>query len=202
MERLDTFEVEIMDDPYSFLLNLRAETEMQRDADLREDTEHTAVQHAPQLCLRLYSVRANGEKYVAERSGLNQWNAGGRRRNPNEIYIPYQKADRDRCPDFFPPRDTVFSLKLPDGTIIPAKVCQEADVNNPLIGKAIMSNPNKMLGKWLLRNVFELPEGTVVTYDMLEMFGIDSVIFTKNDYLDYSVDFSEIGTYEEFYKNL
>ena len=34
---------------------------------------------------------------------------------------------------------------------------------------------------------------------MLEKFGVDSVVFTKNSDGDYSVDFSEIGTYEEFY---
>ena len=62
-----------------------------------------------------------------------------------------------------------------------------------------MSNPNKVLGKWLIRDVFELQEETVVTYEMLEKFGIDSVVFTKNKELDYSVDFAEIGTYEEFY---
>lgn len=69
-----------------------------------------------------------------------------------------------------------------------------------MLGKAIMSNPNKILGKWLLRDVFELPENTIVTYDMLEKFGVDSVIFTKNFEGDYSVDFSEIGTYEAFYE--
>ena len=62
-----------------------------------------------------------------------------------------------------------------------------------------MSNPNKVLGKWLLRDVFEVEEGTVITYEMLEMFGVDSVIFTRNDELDYSIDFAEIGTYEKIY---
>ena len=62
-----------------------------------------------------------------------------------------------------------------------------------------MSNPNKILGEWLLRKVFELEEGTLVTYEMLQRFGIDSVIFTKHGDLEYSVDFSEIGTYEVFY---
>ena len=139
------------------------------------------------------------EKFVAAKSGLNQWNAGGRARDVNEIYIPYNAPDRNRCLDFFPPRDTPFTLHLPDGTEISAKVCQEADKTNPKLGKAIMSNPNKVLGKWLLRDVFELPEKTVVTYEMLEKFGVDSVVFTKNSDGDYSVDFSEIGTYEEFY---
>ena len=51
----------------------------------------------------------------------------------------------------------------------------------------------------MLRNVFELPEGTLVTYDMLQRFGVDSVVFTKHGDLEYSVDFSELGTYEKFY---
>ena len=42
-------------------------------------------------------------------------------------------------------------------------------------------------------------EGTVITYEMLEKFGVDSVILTKNGELDYSIDFAEIGTYEKFY---
>ena len=63
-----------------------------------------------------------------------------------------------------------------------------------------MSKPNNLLGKWLLRDVFELPEGTIVTYEMLERLGIDSVIFTKHSDTEFSVEFSEIGTYEEFYE--
>ncbi len=62
-----------------------------------------------------------------------------------------------------------------------------------------MSNPNKALGKWLLRDVFELEEGTLITYEMLKEFNIDSVIFTRLDNLKYSVDFCELGTYEKFY---
>ncbi len=130
-------------------------------------------------------------KFVAEKSGLNQWNAGGRARNPNEVYIPYPAEDRSKTVGFFPPRDQNFDLLLPDGTEISAKVCQDD-------GKAIMSNPNKVLGEWLLRTVFELPEGTVLTYEMLEKFGVDSVIFTKLGDGKYKIDFSEIGTYEEF----
>ena len=62
-----------------------------------------------------------------------------------------------------------------------------------------MSNPNKILGKWLLRNVFELPERTLLTYHMLEIFDVDCVIFTKHGDLDYSIDFAKAGTYEAFY---
>lgn len=184
LEQLDCFDVKIQENPYQWLLKLNDENNV-------VDAIKLDVAHKPQLCLRLYSVKREGN-VVEPKSGLNHWNAAGRQRNPNEIYIPYPKADRNRAPDFFPPRNTPFTLHLPDGTCISAKVCQ-AD------NKAIMSNPNGLLGKWLLRDVFELPENTLVTYQMLEKFGIDSVIFTKNADLDYSIEFSELGTYEKFY---
>ena len=34
---------------------------------------------------------------------------------------------------------------------------------------------------------------------MAELFGVDSVIFTRNADLDYSINFAELGTYEKFY---
>jgi len=208
LEMLDSFEVGIMDDPYLFLMTLNqrvSEVVLPMDyvgyqGDVLETKRLVRDINKPMLCLPLYSRKGpDKEKFVAEKSGLNQWNAAGRVRDVNEIYIPYQSIDRQRDLTFFPPRDTSFTLHLPDGTEISAKVCQEADKNNPLIGKSIMSNPNKVLGKWLLRDVFELEEGTVITYEMLELFGVDSVIFTKNGELDYSIDFAEIGTYEKFY---
>lgn len=87
------------------------------------------------ITLPLFSSRNGG--YVPERSGLNQWNALGRPRNFDEIYIPYNKTFRDASVDFFPPRDTPFDLKLPNDEQLSAKICQEE-------GKAIMSNPNKI----------------------------------------------------------
>ncbi len=212
LELLDSFEVGIMDNPYMYLLSLTQQNPSDRlpidlvsqQGEMIESSQTSAKKRIvtkPMLCLPLYSRRGpDKEKFVAEKSGLNQWNAAGRVRDADEIYIPYQAVDRQRDLTFFPPRDTSFTLHLPDGTRISAKVCQEADKNNSLIGKAIMSNPNKVLGKWLLRDVFELDEGTVITYEMLEMFGVDSVIFTKNEELDYSIDFAEIGTYEQFYE--
>lgn len=129
------------------------------------------------------------------------------KRNPNEFYIPYPAEDRIRK-DFFPPRGTNFDLRLPNGKWISAKVCQSTHpklskdkinvlskekrilyYKNQSQGKAIMSNPNSELGKWLLRDVLELPYGTKVTYDMLQVFNVDSVMFTKLDELKYTIDF-------------
>ena len=190
LELLDNFNVEIMDDPYTCLMNLMPGVSAETVAEYTVPLP--VVPKANQVCLRLYSTKSDGTKFVAEKSGLNQWNAGGRKRHPDEVYIPYPAEDRERSRGFFPDRDTVFDLKMPDGTVIPAKVCQQDN-------KAIMSNPNKILGEWLLRKVFELPEGTLVTYEMLQRFGIDSVVFTKHGELSYSVDFAEIGTYEQFH---
>ncbi len=186
MVLLDSFNVDILDDPYSYLMGL-ADNLPQLNVSVQ-----TPIDTTNKACLRLYSTKSNGEKYVFEKSGLNQWNARGRVRDPNEIYIPFPSEDRARNIGFFPPREQPFDLLLPDGTSISAKICQ-AD------GKAIMSNPNKVLGEWLLRKVFELSEGTILTYEMLEVFGIDCVIFTKVGELQYTIDFAELGTYEKFY---
>lgn len=210
MKLMDTFDVEILGDPFETLKAL--------DQPLLEQAEETENVAYPRLCLRLYAVKPDGTKYVPDKSGLNQWNAGGRQRNANELYIPYLREDRERDLGFFPPRDTSFTLILPDGTELSAKVCQRAykkiseecydeltDEEKALedqksqIGKSIMSNPNKALGKWLLREVFELPERTLVTYDMLRIFGIDSVMFTKIGDKRYQIDFCDLGTYERMY---
>ena len=229
MELLDEIDVEIIDDPFELLSTIMS-TAQTSITDIPTDSETKlpsskeiieVVQNSftpkQQLCLRLYSTKADGTKFVAPKSGLNQWNGertqyktdsitgkkikmGSKKRNPNELYIPYPSDDRERGA-FFPPRDTSFDLLLPDGQWISAKVCQEASKNPELQheGKAIMSNPNKVLGKWLLRDVFELPEDTVITYEMLQVFGIDSVMFTKLSDLKYSIDFCALGTYETFY---
>lgn len=201
MTPLDSFEVQIMDDPYSFLMRLMdGDTDAESVATVKEMIQYTEPVDLPRVCLRLYTFTKKHGKTVAKQSGLNQWNGyrknsktGKRKkRDINELYIPYPAEDRRRNEGFFPARGEAFQLTLPNGMIIPAKICQDD-------GKAIMSNPNNLLGKWLLRDVFELPENTIVTYEMLERFGIDSVIFTKHGDTEFSVEFSEIGTYEEFY---
>lgn len=211
MELLDKFNVDIADDPYALLENLQAE-------NVAVPTVSKMAPLKNQLCLRLYSVKADGTKFIPDKSGLNQWNGvrtsykkdsqgktvldangnkiltGIKPRNPNELYIPYPAKDRERK-DFFPSRNTPFQLMLPDGKCISAKVCQ-------MDGKAIMSNPNDELGKWLLRKVFGLKIGTKVTYSMLKTFGIDCVVFTKLSEKKYSIDFGPLGTYEKFYNEM
>ena len=132
-------------------------------------------------------------RQVFERSGLNQWNADGRKRNLNEVYIPNPAKAQRKRPNFFPKKDTPFILHFPDGNQMTVKICQE---NN----KALMSSKNAELGKWLLRDVLQLKEGTLVTRQLLDEIGIDAVEITKQNG-QYYIDFKHLGSYEEFLEN-
>lgn len=119
------------------------------------------------VILPLYSTRLKGE--VPPKSGLNQWNADGRPRNANEVYIPIPLKIHHIYPDFFPKKEEPFELQLPDGKKLSAKICQQG-------GKALMSNPNSDLGEWLLRKVLKKKEGSLVTKFDLDTFGFDSIM--------------------------
>ena len=149
------------------------------------------------LCLKLYSYNSKKGCFVPQKSGLNQWNASGRKRNPNEVYIPFPKKDRIRKENinFFPSRNEYFKLILPNNKEITAKVCQDD-------GKAIMSNPNKALGKWLLRDVLELKEQELIDYETLVKKGFDAVIFEKIDDKVYRIDFTDSSVYDEMYNKV
>lgn len=87
----------------------------------------------------LYSFD-KGAKAVFPKSGLNIWNAGGRKRDADEVYIPYPSNLREVFENFFTNRDTPFNVKFPDGNTISMKVSKDN-------GMDLTSNPNKALGK-------------------------------------------------------
>jgi hypothetical protein len=130
-------------------------------------------------------------KIVSEKSGLNQWNASGRIRHPDEIYIPIPIKVHKYSSTFFPSRDKIFNLYLPNGEVLNVKVCQDN-------GKALMSNPNKALGKWLLRDVLKLKEGELLTYEKLQIIGIDSIRIDKMNDEDFKINFVSFGSFEEY----
>ena len=175
--------VQIIKDPYNILLSrlLAYDTDVKKDGYIIK--KHQSV------ILPLFSDR--GGRKVPQKSGLNQWHAAGRPRSYNEVYIPIPKWIHNEYPDFFPGRDEPFALKLPDGNKISAKVCQDNS-------KALMSNPNSALGEWLLREVMNLKEGELLTYEMLQIMGVDSVEVYKINDKEYKIDFRPMGTYDEF----
>ena len=142
------------------------------------------------MILPLFGIQ-NGEKFIFERSGLNQWNANGRKRDFGEIYIPIPAVLHRKYPNFFPKRDQDFKLQIPTGEIFTAKVCQENS-------KALMTNPNKALSDWLLRRVLQLAEGELATIEKLDKLGFDSVIMMKDENGDFKIDIMKTNTYSEF----
>jgi hypothetical protein len=128
---------------------------------------------------------------VFTKSGLNQWNAGGRKRDYDEIYIPIPAEIHKYKPNFFPPRYTSFNLKIPSQQILSCKLCQDNS-------KALMSDPNKAFGQWLLRDVLKLKQGELLTIEMLEEYGIDSVRIDKIDSENYEINFATINSYDDF----
>lgn len=177
---IDEFDINILNDPLEELYSL-----------VESDDISVSSKYIDTVYLPLYG---SGGKVYAN-SGLNQWNANGRIRNPNEVYIPIPKVFYNNKPNFFPNKDIIFTLKLPNNKEIQAKVCQES-------GKALMSNPNKELGRWLLRDVLKLKEGTLVTNETLDIYGIDSVRIDKVSGANYEINFAKKGSFEDFIINL
>lgn len=178
-------DAKILSNPYEVLKDLNSNETSLVFEKINESKEY--------IFLPLFSDR--GTRHVPSKSGLNQWNADGRTRNANEVYIPIPSKIRDKFPDFFPNKNTSFNLVLPDKNIISAKVCQEGS-------KALMSNPNSDLGKWILRQVLNLKEGELLTYDKLEELGLDSVVIYKEGNNSYSINFTELGSYDMFLERI
>ncbi len=179
-------EVGILEDPYELLSRLFEEEKLWAFADVNEWNQY--------VLLPLYSTKQSNKdkKVVAEKSGLNQWNAGGRARASGELYIPVPAHIHKENSNFFPDRDTIFLLETPTGEILSAKMCQENR-------KALMTNPNNALEGWLLRGILGLEEKELLTYDKLLKAGFDSLKITKIKEGRYKVDvaYSDISEEED-----
>jgi hypothetical protein len=175
----------IIDDPYSLILDLFSNNDFKSATDKLKKGENYVI-------LPLYGTKKK-EKFVFEKSGLNQWNAGGRKRDIGKIYIPIPIEIHKNFPNFFPERDEHFNLQIPTGEVFDAKVCQDNS-------KALMTNPNKALSDWLLRKVLQLKEGELATVEKLDKLGFDSVIITKNNKSEFKIDIMKTDTYNEFWE--
>ncbi len=175
--------IDIIENPYDLLLDIFAENQFK----LSDDKLIRGVNY---VILPLYGIHKK-QKFVFEKSGLNQWNAGGRKRDMGEVYIPIPIEIHKQFPSFFPQRDELFHLGIPTGEVFSAKVCQQGS-------KALMTNPNKALSDWLLRKVLQLQEGELATYEKLNQLGFDSVIIYKDDNEYYRIDKAKLNSYEDF----
>lgn len=175
--------IEILEDPFTLLLDL-----FESKSGLKSNQK--LIKGENYIILPLYGYK-NKAKFVFEKSGLNQWNAGGRKRDFGEVYIPIPIEIHKQFPMFFPSRDELFELKIPTGEVFSAKVCQDNS-------KALMTNPNKALSDWLLRKVFQLKEGELLTIEKMETFGFDSVILIKDENGTFKIDKAKSNSFEKF----
>lgn len=152
------------------------------------------------VVLPLYSTREKSAKSVPERSGLNQWNAGGRVRDFGvshgkpfgEMYIPVPAPIRQYFRSFFPSRDEQFMLIVPTGEKLIASLCQQGE-------KALMSNPNKALSSWLFSILGFTPKaGMPLSYKDLYRVDKDAVRIDKLSDGRYTIRLCPLGAYESF----
>lgn len=189
-EKLDEIDIDIIENPLEMLAQLLYSEEKQSEKNLHKII-FSEFEKKESLYLPLYAPSSK-EYEPAPKSGLNQWNAQGRSRDPNEVYIPVPAWIHNEFPSFFP--ETIhetFELILPNGKTLSAKMCQQGL-------KGLMSNPNKELGKWILRDILKVPEGVLVTRQMLDLIDIDSVYIEKLEDSKYKIDFAKTGSYEFF----
>lgn len=180
--------IEILDDPYRLLLELFEDKALKPATDKIVRGENFVI-------LPLFSTRNLINKEVGLSSGLNAWNAKPRptqiRRPYGEMYIPVPREIHNQFPHFFPPKEVSFNLQIPTGEIFSAKICQQNS-------KALMTNPNSALEKWLLRDLLQLEEGELATMERLNLLGFDSVIIYKDSNDNYRIDKAKLGSYEQF----
>ncbi len=146
------------------------------------------------VILPLYSLKSEtNAKYVPEKSGLNQWNAGGRKRNFGEMYIPIPSFIHKHFNGFFPPKDEKFILITPNNKEISVKLCQDGS-------KALMSNPNHALSEWFHPLLIKDNKESIVTYDDLIRISKDSVKVEKVSEGKYKFSLAPLGSWEKFKK--
>jgi hypothetical protein len=180
--------IDIIEDPYSLLL------ELFEDKVLKPATDKL-IKGVNFVILPLFSTRNMNEIEVGQSSGLNAWNAKPRptqdRRPYGEMYIPIPREIHKHFPNFFPEKDKSFNLEIPTGEIFSAKVCQQNS-------KALMTNPNSALEKWLLRDILQLKEGELATMEKLNRLGFDSVIIIKEETGNFKIDIMKTDSYIDF----
>lgn len=84
-----------------------------------------------------------------------------------------------------------FDLILPDGRVLRGRIKQQG-------GKSLQTNPQGALGKWILKDVLGLENREVVTWELLNTLGIDSLKITKIDHKHFKITVAETGAYEKF----
>lgn len=143
---------------------------------------------------------------VEEKSGFNAWNAASKtkgssyRRPDFEAYITIPIWIHYTFPRFFgfnalneieSKQSKGFKLHLPDGRNISAIITQTS-------GKSLQTNPQNVLGKWILHDVLGLKARELLTGDHLYELGVDSLKITKIDNDNFKIELAETYAFEKW----
>ena len=157
------------------------------------------------IVLPLYSDERDGP-VVYEKSSFNASLAKSKQKGSNvprpayEAYLGIPKYIHKLKPNFFgfnalndDERNgrEGFTLDLPSGKSITARVTQE-------YGKALQTNPQSILGKWILHDIFGLSEYEMLTLERLKEVAVDSVIITRLAENHFKIDIAPYLGYESW----
>ena len=188
---LDTIPIVQYDDPFELLQSLSLPTV---DQKVMNQT----------IFLPLYSDRS---QKVEVKSGLNAWNAAPKNKNTSlprpdfEAYIPIPVWIHHTYPNFFGfnaldsanlKNNNNIILHLPDGRIVEAIITQAN-------GKSLQTNPQNILGKWLLNEVLGLQARELLTMEHLIALGVDSLKITKlEEDRTFKIELAETNAFENW----
>ena len=201
-ERILSLPIYIHTDPFSILENVFNNTDSIKipNLQLSESLELDAKEEF--IILPLY----NDDTYLVNESstfnaslGKPKTKGSNRPRPAYEAYahIPvyihylypyffgFDALDRDSR------NNSGFNLHLPNGEMIFAKITQDN-------GKSLQTNPQSILGKWLLFSIFGLKKYEKLTRNIIDEKEIDSIKVTKIDNQNFKVDVCNYLDYEKW----
>lgn len=184
--------ISIYEDPFELLAHISL-----------KNGDRIIDKNIPVIYLPLYSDKS---RKVEEKSGLNAWNAAPKTKDSDrlrpdfEAYIPIPIWIHHLYPNFFGFNalsdqerngNNNFKLHLPSGEIIDAIVTQQN-------GKSLQTNPQSILGKWILHDVLGLNARELLTIKRLDILGVDSLKISKLDSHNFKIDLAETYAFEEW----
>jgi len=151
-------------------------------------------------------IYSDVKRKVEEKSGFNVWNAALKNKRSDslrpeyEAYIPIPKWVHQVFPGFFGfdaldknerKNASSFYLHLPDDRKIKAIITQDN-------GKSLETNPQNILGRWILHDVLGLQPRELLTMDHLIKLGVDSLQVTRIDNENFEIELAETNAFESW----
>ncbi|MGL5904580.1 MAG: hypothetical protein ACRCZO_17990, partial [Cetobacterium sp.] len=204
-EVIEKISIEQLNDPFELLEKLHVDgMSLQQSLDLLKQKESSTKKSKESIYLPLYQDKGEG-RIVTASSGVNMRHGkpkaiGSNTPRPEfEIEVRISTWIHRVFPGFFGidafnPEEIAtsnFNLILPDGRKLAGRIKQAN-------GKSLQTNPQGALGEWILKDVLGLENREVVTMELLEKLGIDSLKITKVDDNNFKITVAETFAYEKF----